>query len=498
MIVGVFLMLILVLSIAGFRLQTTRHVIAAQAKPSHHYGLQNTFAKRSGVMASAERDGQISGLQQAFAAADTDIYIDEGADSNAIVIPDRARDIRKFPYPYRAMFAFASDIDETTPREFAVYHRFLNTKEMTPAGPGLGLDVGDTFWVYMADDMNLKVDMNGEGLDSVMTVFKLTDPNTLKNGNLIKHYADAGWIDGIHSFGDFSRKNPSHTLFTRGLAQAAWDVMNRLGIHPSYWINHGNEANRQNFGGYNPITFLKYQAGDDPKSPYYHTDLTVKNGIRFVWNSLGESQFGQDSPIFPITLRDGQKIWGFHRYTYDIIKGQIKWMWSADGDLYQALTKERLDQLMAKQQYCIYAEHFGGTKTPFTFYYPADVGALRMLADYHHNGKILVARTSRLLNYSVAQQFVQYKMKKKNGKMVIFLKSIQDPIFGNQEITIDKVRGLTFYVEDPKNTIVFVNKERVPADDLQLNPPDETGRASIGIKWFPADTTDYTKTAPAN
>src|SRR5690349_20240139 len=46
--------------------------------------------------------------------------------------------LRAFPWPYRAMLAICSDIDDESPRHFAALHRFLNTREMTPLGRGLG------------------------------------------------------------------------------------------------------------------------------------------------------------------------------------------------------------------------------------------------------------------------------------------------------------------------------------------------------------------------
>ena len=49
------------------------------------------------------------------------------------------KDLRKFPYPYNAMLAISSDIDDTTLEEFKTYHEILNTKEQTPYGQGLGL-----------------------------------------------------------------------------------------------------------------------------------------------------------------------------------------------------------------------------------------------------------------------------------------------------------------------------------------------------------------------
>ena len=41
------------------------------------------------------------------------------------------------------MLAFSSDVDDTTLEEFKTYHKFLNTKEETPYGQGLGRDIGD-------------------------------------------------------------------------------------------------------------------------------------------------------------------------------------------------------------------------------------------------------------------------------------------------------------------------------------------------------------------
>lgn len=412
--------------------------------------------------------------------------------------PSRIRDLRKFPYPYRAMFTFASDIDDTTPREFTVYHRFLNTKEMTPAGPGLGLDIGDTLWVYMGNNKFNKTDIHGESLESVMTVNKFLDPKSSHNANMIKHYFDAGWIDSMHTFGDFSRiDRDKDVVFSRQLAVDAWDNLLKLGVRPQVWINHGNEGNVQSFGAWNPKGFSYYQAGDDPKSPYYHTDLTIKNGVRFVWNSVGETEFGQESPIFPITLRDGQKIWGFHRYTHEIVNGGINWSWDP-GKIGQVITKERLDELVQKQQYNITAQHFGGAQGEFTFHRPADVKALRMIAEYNDSGKILVARTARMLNYAVAQQFINYKIVEKNHRNYVILKSINDPQFGPQPVTLDKVRGLTFYVDNPEQTTIMMYRKAIPQEEIQINPADETGRKSISIKWFQPDTTDYSKTAPVN
>ncbi len=58
--------------------------------------------------------------------------------------------LRDLPYPYRAMLAICSDLDETPDRN--VYYqimRFLNTTEETAMGPGVGLEVGNSVYFDM-------------------------------------------------------------------------------------------------------------------------------------------------------------------------------------------------------------------------------------------------------------------------------------------------------------------------------------------------------------
>ncbi|ASS77033.1 hypothetical protein CIG75_20420 [Tumebacillus algifaecis] len=397
--------------------------------------------------------------------------------------------MRKFPYPYRGMLAFASDIDDTTPEEFAEYHRFLNTKEETPNGTGVGLDIGDSLWMYMCNDRPNITDRSGKGLEGVMTYFDGADPTKKRYANEIKHYFQKGWIDSMHTFGDFSRKNVKDVCFKRQLAVKAWEEMIQEGITPSLWINHGNEANVDSFGAYDPNRFSRYQAGDDPTSPAYHTDLSLKNGVHFVWNSVGESRYGQDSPLFPIRLRDGQKIWGVHRYTHEVVNGKNDWTW-VPREVHRQLTAERLDRLAEQGQYAILGQHFGGYNIGFPFD-EKGVAALRLLERYQDQGTILVARTSRLLQYAVAYQHVKSAVVEHIGETWINITAIDDPLFGPQPLTLDAVRGLTFYVEKPERTHLLVDGKPLPPELYQVNQADQSGRSSIGIRWFPRDVHDY-------
>ncbi|NLX13830.1 MAG: hypothetical protein GXY44_09295 [Phycisphaerales bacterium] len=55
--------------------------------------------------------------------------------------------LRRFPYPYQAMLAICSDLDETPDRQtYWEIMRFLNTTETTSMGPGVGLEVGNSIY----------------------------------------------------------------------------------------------------------------------------------------------------------------------------------------------------------------------------------------------------------------------------------------------------------------------------------------------------------------
>lgn len=402
----------------------------------------------------------------------------------------KGKGLRKFPYPYNSMLAISSDIDDTTLEEFETYHKFLNTKEQTSYGQGIGLDIGDSMWLFMADDSKSQVDKYGNGVEKIMTFYKGTDITQKHNKDEMIRYINAGWIDSLHTIGDFSTDNEKNTVFNRKLAADAWNELKAVNIKPTVWINHGNRANTQNFGGYGIARFMNYQQGDNPKSLYYHTDLTIENGIKYVWNSLSDDKFGQDYPLYEIKLRDGKKVWGFNRYTNNMVNGKEEWTWNTK-DVYRQLTQVNLDNLVKRKQYSIVTQHLGaGAEELFS---QENIKSLRMLAEYEDSGKILVARTSRLLNYANVQKNVSYSIGQVNGITYININSVNDPIFKESLPALNDVRGLTFYCDVPEKTVLLLNKNVIDPNEIQINPKDETGKSSISIKWFKFDYTDYTK-----
>ena len=381
-------------------------------------------------------------------------------------------DMRPFPYPYQSMVALCSDIDGTTPREFEDYHKFLNTHDATEMGQGLGLDVADSFWMYMNNDGDEIMDRDGGSYEEVMTYYQGVS-SKIKNGELIRYYLRCGWIDCIHSYGDFSRKDQNEKLFTRALAEQADAELRVWDLWPSVWINHGNAANIQNMETGKRRT---YRQGARPESDAYHADITIPAGIKFIWFSDLDSTFCRNNMLYPVTLADGQKVWGFRRYTKH---------WNTY-EIDRQLTDAHLDECIQKKRPAIVTQHLGGTALYQPFGTTAR-DALRRLAERQERGEILVVRTSRLLEYLRVRDHLVYEI----VDSVVNILAIDDPQLGYDDTpAIDALRGMTFYVEDMDASVILIGGEFV-SEDFLVRATDETGRATVGISWFEADTRNY-------
>lgn len=402
--------------------------------------------------------------------------------------------MRKFPYPYQAMLAISSDADSETLRKFNLVHEFINTKDMTPAGPGLGLDFSDSFFFYNGNREPGAVDIDGRPMSDELSYNKGVS-NQPYAASIISHYIQVGWIDTMHTYGDFSEKDPTKTLFTRQLAAQAISELESAGDYLTVWTDHGNKSNVDNFGSFGTVPFYDYEQGANPTSPYFHTDLTIPYGIKFVWPDSTSDQLGLPSMIYPLHLPDGRTVWGFSRYTNSAytLDGNPEWNWTVYL-LHDQITIDQLHKIEKDHDYSIIAQHLSGTLYPFPLSADAQK-ALRLLAQEYYNGHILVARTSRLLQYNVVQQYIKYRVTQGTGETVIHILNIDDPVFGAYVPTVNQIRGVTFYTSNPWHTVIEIGNAPIPENLVQVNPTD--GRhQSIGIAWFPPDTTDYSETAP--
>jgi hypothetical protein len=96
--------------------------------------------------------------------------------------------LREFPYPFRAALAICSDIDGTdTLEKFLTIQEFLNTERETRLGPGLGLEVGNTFFPIAPDDSFSYLSSRPEERETLAAFIK------------------AGYVDCLHSYGSGAR-----------------------------------------------------------------------------------------------------------------------------------------------------------------------------------------------------------------------------------------------------------------------------------------------------
>jgi hypothetical protein len=146
--------------------------------------------------------------------------------------------LRAVPYPYRAILAICSDLDETPDRHvYWEIMRFLNTTDQTAMGPGVGLEVGNTIYFDMPPDQFAYWNTDDAGRQMVRTLIK------------------SGHIDCLHSYGDLAT--------TREHAGKALDELTRHDCKLQVWIDHGRAAT-------NLDPDIMHGHGDEVGHPAYH------------------------------------------------------------------------------------------------------------------------------------------------------------------------------------------------------------------------------------
>lgn len=390
--------------------------------------------------------------------------------------------VRRLPYPYRAMLAICSDLDETPDRD--VYFesmRFLNTREPTAMGEGVGLEVGNSMYFDMPPDQFAYWNTDDAGRETIRDLIR------------------SGHIDCFHSFGDLAT--------TRGHAEHALEDLERHGCRMKVWIDHGTAAS--NFGG-----DIMQGCGDVLGSAVYHADLTCAFGVEYVWRGRVTSVIGQEVPrrlgglwnprhpiasartvakefakgmlaatgrkkyaihgpnqvLQPACLRSGQKVWEFLRANPHW--GGVSSSETADG-LGDVLTEAVLGRLVERQGVCILYTHLGKVRDRREPFGPRTRQALRRLAGLAEEGRILVTTTRRLLDYCrMIRELRVTTTREPGGASRIDL---------NVTASTSDLAGLTLCHQDARHVRVFVNGHEV--EQVRRNGPDHTGVPSISLPW---------------
>ncbi|SHO51467.1 hypothetical protein [Desulfopila aestuarii] len=388
---------------------------------------------------------------------------------------------RNIPYPYSAMIAICSDLDETPDRHtYFEIMRFLNTKQSTSIGPGAGLEIGNTIYFDMPNDQFAYWNTDDIGRQMVQALIK------------------SGHIDCLHSYGDLAT--------TRSQAYRNLTELNRNNCFLKVWVDHGTAIT--NFDSQ-----IMKGKGDVPGTPSYHSDLTMDYGIKFVWRGRVTSIIGQNAPrsltgigrrqhLYPSSktllkelikgllgrcgsnkykmhsqnnlltrtnLRDGQN-------TIEFMRCNPHWGGVSSYDtsfgFWDVLTSGVIERLIERNAFCILYTHLGKTNNEPKIFSNKTIESFYNLAKYAEEKKILITTTKRLLEYCFMKDQISYTANHNGNEISIHISYAGD---------ILDLQGLTIYTPFTNGIKLFFNKIQI--NNYQHNPFDETGLTSISIPW---------------
>jgi hypothetical protein len=103
------------------------------------------------------------------------------------------------------------------------------------------------------------------------------------------------------------------------------------------------------------------------------------------------------------------------------------------------------------------------------------------IAGLFKDGQVLIATTSRLLRFREVCRHVSTRMTTDGEKTRIDIEP-RLVLFDGQTVELERANldGLTFYCAEPERTEIWFGDKKV---ETALNPPDESGRASVSIPW---------------
>ncbi len=411
--------------------------------------------------------------------------------------------LRRFPAPYRAMLAISSDIDRTSIHGLRATHRFINSTEDTPIGPGLGLDFANSMWMYGSarDDAHY-----GRVARAEVAYWKGRTGDVAQTpfADELVAYAHAGWIDTLHSYGNFSQRIPAREPFTRELARIAIDELARRDVFLQLWTNHGARTNAQNIGR---RTFAE---GDRRKTPAYHADLLHDYGLRFLAAGKMRPDIGYRLPIVRHRLTGGRFVHMWQRFTSirgdeDVaaaaasIQAGYVWrdrqgapvttVWTASL-LHQQIKPSILDYAITHNLFVILGQHLGNQGPLPGFDRPA-ADALRRLKSHQDSGRILVARTSRLLRYAATLDALTWRVVQGADGPVVDILSLNDKVEGVRTPRLEDLRGITFEVRNGARAAIAIAGRSLAGNDVTRTSDGENG--TVGVAWHTVDTTDWTR-----
>jgi len=405
--------------------------------------------------------------------------------------PGESIKLRKFPYPYKAGLAICSDANGTDSLiEFLAIQYYLCTRESTPWGEGLGLEIGNSFWFY---------DFSGK---SSFTVFDTTGNLNSVEASVITQFIEAGYIDALNTYGNFPGR-----AFDLALAESTLVFLQRNTLNVPVWVINENDSERKY--PHDWILADTSAAGDS----LITANLIHNTGIMYVDNNCLTHVVGQQSKMSMIdwlkmSYEFFRSTWLYLKKTGKSIKkdNNLTSIWeAADGCTYvrfirfinhdgriprtgvdagylaHQLRKENIENLINHNGYTILFTQLGENQSYSELIPQNSREALENVAEKFTDGQLLVTTTSRLLNFNLVYNHLKWNWKKTGEYYDIFIEGIDIPVNSVDNILPEFYQGLTFYTPDAERTRIFLNNDIIL--HLEINPPDYSGISSVSIPW---------------
>jgi len=390
--------------------------------------------------------------------------------------------LRKYPYPYQAMLAICSDLDETPNKDiYFETARYLNTTDETSLGKGVGLEVGNTIY-----------------FDMPAHNFSYTNTDDDGRGK-IHQLIESGHIDCLHSFGDFVKD--------RAEIEKYWHKIQSGKKKIEVWVDHAQAPT-------NLDNDIMQGQGAEVGKAAYHSDLTVQSGmLPFIWKGRVTSCVAQNvkrsyqalfnknqikASLKTITLefikgwlaRFGNEKYAMHKDNKVLRQSKLvdgtevnefmrcnpSWGGVSSFDqargIHHVLTSKMLDILVKKQGCSILYSHLGkvfSIEQPFS---DETRSAFELLAKYQKQNKILTTTTRRLLGYNRTVDELTFTVKQVDDSTQIHLTTAYSG---------EDLNGLTWLVDNPESISLFING--IEFTDLVINNKNNLEPASISIAW---------------
>jgi hypothetical protein len=404
---------------------------------------------------------------------------------------------RAYPYPFLSALALSNDCDSQSVECMMDWHSFVNGRLSTPYGDGLGLEVGDSFWIY------------GNGVEPAIFKGNPFD-HTLSDGYALQNIltlGKLGWMDTLHSFGNWTKRfvptdmagDPS--IFARDQILRGLDRLNELDLKPYVYTNHSGSPS--NVGG----PWKSNQHLDDPAHNIYAFDALKEFGFRFFWidactdiekfgndlnftsdqelaRSIEQFQWApwlrrrddENRPI-PITLPEGQdqrrqfltNLFNHSLFPVPAQDGSLLNVFKRYRDIEQPVgsifssqvTAAKLNELEQRGGSVIIYQHFGvfgprgrapaisrphRKRSPVPALDIHSVATWRLIADRASQQRLFVTTLGRLLDWIWRRDALRYEVEQMPDKTIIRLRHFACEVEGIKSIEASDLNGLAFSV----------------------------------------------------